>query len=323
MYVQGMSSSLPEEVQLQFLRTVQGMENVEVMRTGYAIEYDYIVPTQLMLSLEHKHISGLFCAGQINGSSGYEEAAAQGLMAGINAVLKIREEKPFILNRSEAYIGVLIDDLVTKGTNEPYRLMTSRAEYRLILRQDNADLRLTEKGYKIGLISQERYAEYKRKKCLLDNELMRLKDTIVTPANMAIVNVLQEKGSAPLRQGISLYDLLRRSEIAYNDLIMIGLGLTLPNEIIEQIDIQIKYEGYIEKQLSQVERFVKLEKRLLPHEIDYNDVKGISTEARQKLNSMKPVSVGQASRISGVSPADISVLLVYLEQKRRKGAQGE
>jgi len=323
MYVQGMSSSLPEEVQLQFLRTVQGLEDVEVMRTGYAIEYDYIVPTQLMLSLEHKSISGLFCAGQINGSSGYEEAAAQGLMAGINAVLKTRNEEPFILKRSEAYIGVLIDDLVTKGTNEPYRLMTSRAEYRLILRQDNADLRLTDKGYKIGLISHQRYAEYTHKKHLLEDELKRLQDIVVTPANIDLVNLLKEKGSASLRQGISLYDLLRRSEIVYRDLLTIGLGMDLPNEITEQIDTQIKYEGYIQKQFSQVEKFEKLEKKLLPDQIDYTEVKGISTEARQKLNKFRPMSVGQASRISGVSPADISVLLVYLEQKRRKGVKSE
>lgn len=323
MYVQGMSSSLPEDVQLQFLRTVSGMEKVEVMRTGYAIEYDYVISTQLKLSLEHKSIAGLFCAGQINGSSGYEEAAAQGLMAGINAAMKIRGNEPIVLKRSEAYIGVLIDDLVTKGTNEPYRLMTSRAEYRLLLRQDNADLRLTEKGYLIGLINEGRYNEYLQKKERLYTEIARLKGTFVTSAIPEIAELLREKDSSPLRQGISLYDLLRRSEIEYNDLLSIGLGKDLENEIIEQIDIQIKYEGYIEKQLAQVERFEKLEKKILPDDLEYLEIKGISTEARQKMNKYKPVSVGQASRISGVSPADISVLLVYLEQRNRKEAKSE
>lgn len=321
MYVQGMSSSLPEDVQLQFLRTINGMERVEVMRTGYAIEYDYVISTQLKLSLEHKNIAGLFCAGQINGSSGYEEAAAQGLMAGINGAMKIKGNEPFILKRSEAYIGVLIDDLVTKGTNEPYRLMTSRAEYRLLLRQDNADLRLTEKGYFIGLINEERFKEYLIKKEKLYTEIKRLKDTVVTSAIPEIAELLREKDSSPLRQGISIYDLLRRSEIDYNDLLSIGFGKDLENEIIEQIDIQIKYEGYIEKQLAQVERFEKLEKKILPDDLNYQEIKGISTEARQKLSKYKPVSVGQASRISGVSPADISVLLVYLEQRNRKEAK--
>lgn len=323
MYVQGMSSSLPEDVQLQFLRTIKGMENVEVMRTGYAIEYDYVISTQLMLSLEHKRIGGLFCAGQINGSSGYEEAAAQGIIAGINAAMKIKNKEPFILKRSEAYIGVLIDDLVTKGTNEPYRLMTSRAEYRLILRQDNADLRLTEKGFALGLINEERYREYIEKKDALYTEIKRLKDTIVTSAIPEISQLLQDKKSPQLRQGISLYDLLRRSEINYEDLLNIGLGKHFAKDIVEQIDIQIKYEGYIEKQLAQVERFEKLEKKILPQDINYAEIMGISTEARQKLNKFKPVSVGQASRISGVSPADISVLLVYLEQKHRKEAKSE
>lgn len=323
MYVQGMSSSLPEDVQLQFLRTVSGMEKVEVMRTGYAIEYDYVISTQLKLSLEHKSIASLFCAGQINGSSGYEEAAAQGLMAGINAAMKIRGNEPIVLKRSEAYIGVLIDDLVTKGTNEPYRLMTSRAEYRLLLRQDNADLRLTEKGYLIGLINEGRYNEYLQKKERLYTEIARLKGTFVTSAIPEIAELLREKDSSPLRQGISLYDLLRRPEIEYNDLLSIGLGKDLENEIIEQIDIQIKYEGYIEKQLAQVERFEKLEKKILPDDLEYLEIKGISTEARQKMNKYKPVSVGQASRISGVSPADISVLLVYLEQRNRKEAKSE
>lgn len=323
MYVQGMSSSLPEDVQLRFLRTIKGMENVEVMRTGYAIEYDYVISTQLMLSLEHKRVEGLFCAGQINGSSGYEEAAAQGIIAGINAAMKVKNKEPFILKRSEAYIGVLIDDLVTKGTNEPYRLMTSRAEYRLILRQDNADLRLTEKGFALGLITEERYGEYIKKKESLYTEIKRLQDMIVTSAIPEVSQLLREKESSQLRQGISLYDLLRRSEINYEDLRKIGLGKELEQDVIEQIDIQIKYEGYIEKQLAQVERFEKLERKTLPEDINYTEIMGISTEARQKLSKIKPVSVGQASRISGVSPADISVLLVYLEQKHRKETKSE
>lgn len=319
LYVQGMSSSLPEEVQLEFLRTIKGLEDVEVMRTGYAIEYDYIVPTQLKLSLESKKISGLFCAGQINGSSGYEEAAAQGLMAGINAAMKIKKREPLVLKRSEAYIGVLIDDLVTKGTNEPYRLMTSRAEYRLILRQDNADLRLTQKGKEIGLVTQERYAAFLHKKQTIDQEMSRLKETIVTQATPGINRMLEGKNSAPLRQGVSLYDLLRRSEICYQDLVAAGLAHSLPKVIEEQIEIQIKYEGYIEKQKIQAEKFERLENRRLPEDLNYQEIRGLSTEACQKLEKFKPQSIGQASRISGVSPADISVLMVYLEQRRRRG----
>ncbi|QNB47219.1 tRNA uridine-5-carboxymethylaminomethyl(34) synthesis enzyme MnmG [Thermanaerosceptrum fracticalcis] len=318
-YVQGMSSSLPEEVQMQFLRTIKGMENMEMMRTGYAIEYDYVVPTQLGLSLEMKHISGLFCAGQINGTSGYEEAAAQGLMAGINAALKVKGRPPLILKRSDAYIGVLIDDLVTKGTNEPYRMMTSRAEYRLILRQDNADLRLTEKGWEVGLVTAERYARFKQKKEQLEAEMKRLKETIVTPSYQELAKLLEERNSSPLRQGIYLYDLLKRTEITYQDLINVGLAAELPEDIKEQIDIQIKYEGYIAKQMSQVERFEKLENRVIPTDLDYYGIQGLSNEAKQKLASIRPTSVGQASRISGVSPADVSVLLIYLEQRRRQG----
>ena len=319
MYVQGMSSSLPEEVQLEFLRTVKGMEKVEVMRTGYAIEYDYVVPTQLKLSLEMMKISGLFCAGQTNGSSGYEEAAAQGLMAGINAARKVQNKEPFILKRSEAYIGVLIDDLVTKGTEEPYRLMTSRAEYRLILRQDNADLRLTEKGWQLGLVTKERYQKYLHKKGQLEEELKRLKGETATPGNKELALLLEQRGSAPLRQGSTLYELLRRSEITYADLRRVGLGKELPQEVEEQITIQIKYEGYIEKQQAQIERFERLENKRLPAGLDYTLIRGLSSEAAQKLSELKPASVGQAGRISGVSPADISVLLVYLEQHRRQG----
>jgi len=318
MYVQGMSSSLPEEVQQAFLRTVKGMENVEIMRTGYAIEYDYVIPTQLKLSLEMKNIPGLFCAGQINGSSGYEEAAAQGLMAGINAAMKVKGKEPLVLKRSEAYIGVLIDDLVTKGTNEPYRLMTSRAEYRLLLRQDNADLRLTDIGWKIGLVTRERYEKYLAKRRLLETELQRLKKTMASPTDQRIEGLLNRKGSPPLRQGITLYDLLRRAEIEYQDLQGIGLGDELPLDVVKQINIQIKYEGYIEKQLAQAVKFERLENKRLPEDLPYEEIKGLSTEARQKLAKLKPQSIGQASRVSGVSPADISVLLVYLEQKRRK-----
>lgn len=321
MYVQGMSSSLPEEVQLSFLRTISGMENVEVMRTGYAIEYDYLVPTQLKATLEAKEYPGLFCAGQINGTSGYEEAAAQGLIAGINAAQKHKNSDPLILKRSEAYIGVLIDDLVTKGTNEPYRILTSRAEYRLLLRQDNADLRLTEKGWQVGLVKPDRYEKYKRKKKALYDELQRLRDTMVTPASREVQQLLSGKGSPPLRQAVSLYDLLKRTEVGYGDLYAAGLGVMLPVEVWDQIEIQIKYEGYIQKQLAQVDRFEKMEERLLPENLDYSHVQGLSSEARQKLAKAKPHSVGQASRISGVSPADISVLLIYLEQQRRKGGR--
>ncbi|MFY9377409.1 MAG: tRNA uridine-5-carboxymethylaminomethyl(34) synthesis enzyme MnmG, partial [Peptococcia bacterium] len=247
-----------------------------------------------------------------------EEAAAQGLIAGINAALYLRNEEPLVLSRSEAYIGVLIDDLVTKGTKEPYRMMTSRAEYRLLLRQDNADLRLTEKGWQAGLVTKERYDKFTEKKNLLFNELERLKDTTVSPTNEKLAQLLAEKGSSGLQQGIKLYDLLKRAEISYKDLQKIGLGLELPQEVCEQIDIQIKYEGYIKKQMAQVERFEKLEGKRLPPDIDYDKIHGLSSEARQKLNKQRPQSVGQASRISGVSPADISVLLIYLEQQRRK-----
>ena len=321
MYLQGASSSLPEEVQLGFLRTIKGMENVEMMRTGYAIEYDYLIPTQLKPTLEVKSVHGLFCAGQINGTSGYEEAAAQGLMAGINAVFKLRKKEPFILKRSEAYIGVLIDDLVTKGTNEPYRMMTSRAEYRLLLRQDNADLRLTPKGWEIGLVTPARYAKFRRKKEALEAALLYLQKTMATAGMENVVKLMEEKGSTPLRHGIKLYDLLKRQEINYQDLVKYGLAEEVDSDVCKQIDIHIKYEGYIAKQMAQVERFNKLENKFLPREIDYQAIHNLSAEAAQKLSEIRPVSVGQASRISGVSPADISVLLIYLE-KRRRGTKG-
>ena len=317
MYVQGMSTSLPEEVQLAFLRTIKGMEKAEMMRTGYAIEYAYLIPTQLKPTLETKKIKGLFCAGQINGTSGYEEAAAQGLLAGINAALQFKKKKPLLLKRSEAYIGVLIDDLVTKGTNEPYRMLTSRAEYRLLLRQDNADLRLTPKGWAVGLVSPERYAAFQKKKEQFEAALASLQKAMVTPTTEKVVKMLSAKGNASLRQSTSLYDLLKRPEINYRDLVASGLAEQLNKEVSRQIDIHIKYEGYIKKQLAQVARFNKLENKVLPLELNYTELQGLSAEAREKLSKIRPFSVGQASRISGVSPADLSVLLIYLEKRRR------
>lgn len=317
-YVQGVSSTLPEEVQLELYRHIIGFEKVKFMRTAYAIEYDSIDSTILKLNLEHKEINNLFFAGQINGSSGYEEAAAQGLMAGINAVLNLKGEEPFILDRSEAYIGVLIDDLVTKGTNEPYRMMTSRAEYRLTLRQDNADLRLTEKGYKIGLASEERYRKTIEKKTAIEKELERLKSVIITPTNKTN-EIFKNLGTTDLKSPISLYDLIRRPELKYDDLIIIDSNRpNLAREIRLQVETQIKYEGYIKKQMIQIEQFKKLENKKLSIDEDYTTIKGLSNEAKQKLYNIKPDSIGQASRISGVSPADINVLLIYLEQKRRK-----
>ncbi|NMA82648.1 MAG: tRNA uridine-5-carboxymethylaminomethyl(34) synthesis enzyme MnmG [Epulopiscium sp.] len=317
-YVQGMSSSLPEDVQKEMLRTLPGLENCEVMRIGYAIEYDCINPQQLKPTLEFKGIQGLFSAGQFNGSSGYEEAAAQGLIAGINAALQIQGRAPFILDRSEGYIGVLIDDLVTKGTNEPYRMMTSRAEYRLLLRQDNADLRLTEKGYEIGLISKERYEGIQNKKALIEEEISRLKQTTVG-TSQAIQDLLVKYESTALKSGATLAELLKRPELDYEKLASIDPNRPeLPWDVAEQVNIQIKYEGYIFRQMNQVEQFKKLETKLIPEELNYDDVYSLRIEAKQKLSQIRPLSIGQASRISGVSPADISVLLVYLEQYRRK-----
>jgi len=323
MYVQGMSTSLPEEVQISMYRSMIGLENVRIMRPGYAIEYDCIDPTQLQLSLEMKEWENLFCAGQFNGSSGYEEAAAQGLMAGVNAVLKIEGKEPFILDRSEGYVGVLIDDLVTKGTNEPYRMMTSRAEYRLVLRQDNADRRLTEKAWALGLASQERYDAMKMKIELVERELKRLNESVLAPN---VINpLLEEKGTSRVKTGLSLMDALKRPEINYHDLQAVDPSpvVGLPPSVITQCEVQIKYKGYIDKQMKTVEQFRKMEHRILPQQMDYLQITGLRIEARQKLAQHRPLSLGQASRISGVSPADISVLLVYLEQQRRQKERKE
>ena len=314
MYVGGMSSSLPEDVQREMYRTLPGLENAKIVRNAYAIEYDCINPNQLYASLEFKNIHGLFSGGQFNGSSGYEEAAAQGLIAGINAALKIQGKEPLILDRSEAYTGVLIDDLVTKETFEPYRMMTSRAEYRLLLRQDNADLRLTKKGYEIGLISQERYDHVCEKEKLIEEEIARC-ESVKIGASKEVQALLESYGSIPLNTGTTIAELIRRPELDYAKLAPIDPERPeLAYDVIEQVDILIKYDGYIKRQIKQVEQFKKLEKKLLPQNFDYSEINGLRIEAIQKLNKYQPLNIGQASRISGVSPADTSVVLVYLEQ---------
>ncbi|WP_455662672.1 tRNA uridine-5-carboxymethylaminomethyl(34) synthesis enzyme MnmG [Pradoshia sp.] len=313
-YVQGLSTSLPEDVQKEILSTIPGLENVQMMRAGYAIEYDAVVPTQLWPTLETKRIKNLYTAGQINGTSGYEEAAGQGLMAGINAGRRALNEEELILSRSEAYIGVLIDDLVTKGTNEPYRLLTSRAEYRLLLRHDNADLRLTEIGHRIGLISEERYERFLAKKAAIENEIERLRTIIIKPS-ADVQAKLKEWGSSELKDGIRGHDLLRRTEMNYHLVSeLIPSEMEISDDVAEQVEIQVKYEGYIEKSIQQVEKLKKMENKKIPDLIDYDAITGLASEARQKLKQVRPLSVAQASRISGVNPADVSILLVYIEQ---------
>lgn len=319
MYIQGMSSSLPEDVQIAMYRTIPGLERCEITRFAYAIEYDCIDATQLKLSLEFKEFKGLFSAGQFNGSSGYEEAAAQGLIGGINAARYIQEKEPIVLRRSDGYIGVLIDDLISKGSKEPYRMMTSRAEFRLLLRQDNADQRLTPMGHDIGLISQERYLKLREKERLIALEIERVKGLTIAP-NEKVLGLLAQHESSAIKSGVKLADLVKRPELEYDKLAVLDADRpALPADVREQVNIQIKYEGYIGQQLRQVEQFQKLENKVLPEDMDYPSIQGLRIEAQQKLDAIRPTSLGHASRITGVSPADISVLLIYLEQRKRKG----
>ncbi len=316
-YLQGMSTSLPEDVQESFYRSIPGLERARIVRPGYAIEYECIDPMSLKSNLESRQLENLFCAGQFNGSSGYEEAAAQGIMAGINAVLKIDGKNPFVLRRNEAYIGVLIDDLTLKGTNEPYRIMTSRAEYRLLLRQDNADVRLTEKSYNLGLATQERYDKYLEKKRLVEEEMLRYENTYISPGESSAF--LENLGTAPLKNKTTLAELMKRPQVNYDNIAVLDpQRRDLPLHGATQLQVNIKYKGYIDKQLHQIEKFKKLENRKLPTDLEYSGIDGLRIEARQKLDALKPESLGQASRISGVSPADINVLVVYLERERRR-----
>lgn len=316
MYVLGLSTSLPEEVQIEVIRSIRGMEEAEVLRAGYAIEYDYMISTQLRPSLESKRVRGLFCGGQINGTSGYEEAAAQGLIAGMNAALAVQGREPMVLSRSDAYIGVLIDDLVTKGSSEPYRMMTSRAEYRLLLRQDNAHLRLTEQGRNAGLVDDERWAAFTELRDGITEEHKRLSKITLAPSD-EVQAALARAGSAELKTGVGALQMLRRPEVRYEQLVDMGVGRTdLPRAVVQEVETLVKYEGYIQKELEQVERVKRLEAKRLPEGLDYRAMKGLSTEAREKLSSIRPETLGQASRISGVSPADIAMLMVYLEQRR-------
>lgn len=313
-YVQGLSTSLPEDVQVDMLRTIEGLENAKMMRTGYAIEYDVVSPYQLRPSLETKRIDNLFTAGQMNGTSGYEEAAGQGIIAGINAARKVQGEEPIVLKRSDGYIGVMIDDLVTKGTNEPYRLLTSRAEYRLLLRHDNADLRLTPLGHEIGLVPQERYDQYLVKKAQIEGELERLSHIRLKPT-AEVQKFLADKQKAPLKDGILAIDFLRRPEVSYRELLQFApMDVELPKDVAEQIEIQVKYEGYIAKAVKKVDKLKRMENKLIPENIDYQAISGIATEAKEKLAKIQPETVAQASRISGVNPSDISILMVYIEQ---------
>ena len=314
MYLQGMSSSLPEEVQIEFYHTIKGLENVKIMRNAYAIEYDCVDPTSLKASLEFKDFDGLFGAGQFNGSSGYEEAAAQGLVAGINAAKKIKGEEPLILSRASSYIGTLIDDLVTKGCSDPYRMMTSRSEYRLFLRQDNADERLMPIGYEIGLVSKDTYDDLIEKTRLKENEIARVKTTFLSPTK-ELNQMLSSYGTTPVDTGVSLESLIKRPELNYRLLSDFDpLRPQLPDDVCEKVEIEIKYEGYIKRQMSQVNETLRLEGKVIPDDIDYDDVYGLRLEAKEKLNKIRPANIGQASRISGVSPSDISVLLIHLRK---------